>query len=241
MRGGLGVWRWLGAVVFAAAAVLLPAVAAADELRVGVVEGEASAFEAELIGGLCAAMQQACTVTVLVPEALREQFFAGELDVVRTHKTGKKLKKATLSTKALFVNGGKFMVRKKSDIKISYKTLGGKTIGVESGTVFARFAAASFKGATIKQYNDIADAAADLTAGGIDAVLAGNIAQRRLVREYPKLHLKGPTYRKAKYFLPLRLHFARNQTSEGDIARWDDGIAAYKKSPVYRSIVTRHF
>lgn len=219
--------------------LLSSAAAGAQEavLRVGVAVSEQQEFERELVEGLCLAMARGCEVEVLRVADVLAQFRAGEFDVVALRQ--KLNKKSAAQTKVLFVEGAKFMVRKKSEFKVSYAGLADKIIGAQSDSVYARFAAEQFKSAQVKTYEDMTQAYADLQAGGIDAVLAGRFAQQRAVKDFETLQLKGTTYRKAKYFRPLRL--ALSPSNDATLAAFNEAIVKYKKSSAYKKLVASYF
>jgi putative lysine/arginine/ornithine/histidine/octopine transport system substrate-binding protein len=177
--------RALGLVVLIAAA----GTAAADptELRIGTEgayppfeyrdpSGQLKGFEIDVGNALCAEMKVKCTFLPQDFDGLIPALKAGKIDMIMSSLsvTPERAKVIDFS-KPYYVSPSQYVAATNSGITDDPKTLQGKTVAVQSGTIHQAFLEQNRPDITEKAYNTIEEAELDLEAGRVDAFLADKL------------------------------------------------------------------
>lgn len=154
--------------------------------------GQISGFEPELMKVLCDRMKLSCNIKVQAWDGMITSLNAGKFDVLMDsivitdeRKNVVAFSEPYARTPASFVAMQADLIPVKSSTSITLennpqaistavqdmrKALDGKTIGIQSGTVYTNFIDTYFKDiATIREYSSSSEAVLDLEAGRIDA------------------------------------------------------------------------
>ncbi|MTI10968.1 MULTISPECIES: ABC transporter substrate-binding protein [Curvivirga] len=174
----------------AAAAIALTAgmANAADKVRIGVEgayppfsektpSGELIGFDIDIANALCAEMKVECELVEQDWDGMIPGLLASKYDgiIASMSITPERKKKIDFSEKyyntpaKLASKAGMFADDKPA-------TLAGKVIGVQSATIHADYAKATFKDSEIREYGTQEEVYLDLTAGRLDAIMADSIA-----------------------------------------------------------------
>lgn len=155
--------------------------------------GQVSGFEPELMKILCDRMKLSCNIKVQAWDGMIASLNAGKFDVLMDSIVITDERKQVISfsvpyarTPASFVSMEADLIPGKQSQSITLandpkaisaaigdmqKALSGKTIGIQSGTVYTAFIDKYFKDiATVREYTASSEAILDLEAGRIDAI-----------------------------------------------------------------------
>ena len=187
-----------GAVL--AAGLGTPAQAAADDVvRIGVdaaykpfmwrnAEGEIVGWEIELAKAFCAQMDAECTFQhhsfdSIIPALNAEKFDA----IVASMYIKAERKKKVQFTDPYYFIPGRFVAPKAMDVEISREGLAGKIIGVQRGTLEARYVQNQYSDvARIKLYDNQEQIYLDAVSRRIDVMLAQALVLKRAFLETEK-------------------------------------------------------
>lgn len=179
--------------------------------------GELGGFEPELMKDLCSRMNTECSYSVQNWDGMIAGLNAGKYDVIMDSIVVTPDRKEVISfTHSYASTPASFIVKNKSllstpseevlkiqageDSKIEsiiapiQKALKGKTLGIQSGTVYTSFIDQYFGDTNVREYSSAAAAMLDLKSGRIDAVFDDvTFAQALLAKEEnSKLSFAGP-------------------------------------------------
>jgi lysine/arginine/ornithine transport system substrate-binding protein len=177
--------RVLGMVVLMAA--VRPAAADPTELRIGTegayppfefrdASGQLKGFEVDVGNTLCTELKVKCTFLPQDFDGLIPALKAGKIDIIMSSlsMTPERAKVIDFS-KPYYVSPSQFVAAKNSGITDDPKTLQGKTVAVQSGTIHQAYMEQNLPDITEKTYNTIEEAELDLEAGRVDAFLADKL------------------------------------------------------------------
>ncbi len=161
---------------------------AGDKLRIGVegayppfsektASGELIGFDIDIANALCAEMNRECEMVEqdwdgMIPGLLSKKY---DGIVASMSITPERQKKISFSGK--YYNTPAKLAAKAGMFKEdTAAALAGKVIGVQSATIHADYAKATFKDSEIREYGTQEEVYLDLTAGRLDAIMADSIA-----------------------------------------------------------------
>jgi len=172
------------------AILVLSAQIASAQIKVGIAaepyppfaekaaDGTWKGWEVEIIGAVCAAMNEKCKIVPVAWDGIIPALLAKKMDVIMASMSITDKRKKTIAFSDKYYNTPAVIVAPKSSkIDNSAASLAGKTIGVQVSTTHADFANKHFKDkATIKSYSTFDEHNQDLVAGRIDAVIGDSLA-----------------------------------------------------------------
>lgn len=243
------VWKRFAAAFAVCAFAASPAAAA--DLRIGVEgayppfsavdeNGELVGFDIEIARALCAEMQAECELVQQDWDGIIPALLAKKYDAIIASMSDTEERRAKVDfTERYYKDGAKFVRKKGGGVRVSYKGLGGKAVGVQRGTVTDNFLTAEFEGAEIKRYGELTDAYADFLAGRLDLVLADQFVQADWVKNNDDYELTGPTYTTAKYFGDISIAVRKGEEKlRGDL---NAAIKAIRANGKYKEINDKYF
>lgn len=138
--------------------------------------GKVTGLDIEIGNAICAKLDAKCEWTAQDFEGLIPAVQNGRYDLVlASHSITAERKKAVDMIK-YYNYTTSFLVPKNSDgSELSPAAFEGKSLGGQTGTVFASYLEKNFSGSTLKFYPSQNEAYADLSAGRIDAVMGDTL------------------------------------------------------------------
>ncbi len=190
-------------------------------------------FHADIANALCTYLPQPCRIQLTkkpVADLLQETATAAALpDKI----TSKKI----IYSRRYYKKGARFVRLKGSAHgKVSYKNMGGKIVGVERDTVFARFLSERFADVDIRYYDNLETARDDLENSTLNYVLAS----REQTWTGDNIETTGPAYTLARYFGGSAFAF-RKEGGKELRKTFNAAIKALRKSGEYKKIYNKHF
>ncbi len=183
--------RFLHTSLFVMLAVLVASVhpAAADpgELRIGTegayppfefrdTSGQLKGFDIDVGKALCAELKVKCTFLPQDFDGLIPALKAGKIDIIISSLSVTPERAKVIDfTKPYYVSPSQFVALKNSGITDDPKTLAGKTVAVQSGTIHQAYLEQNLPDISEKSYNTIEEAELDLEAGRVDAFLVDKL------------------------------------------------------------------
>jgi lysine-arginine-ornithine-binding protein len=183
--------RSLHTSLFVVLAVLVGSIrlATADpgELRIGTegayppfefrnAGGELKGFDIDVGNALCAELKVKCTFLPQDFDGLIPALKAGKIDIIISSLSMTPDRAKVIDfTKPYYVSPSQFVALKNSGITDDPKTLMGKTVAVQSGTVHQAYLEQTLPDITEKSYNTVEEAELDLEAGRVDAFLVDKL------------------------------------------------------------------
>jgi lysine-arginine-ornithine-binding protein len=176
---------FFGLAVLAAAAH--PAAADPGELRIGTEgayppfeyrdpSGQLKGFDVDIGNALCAELKVKCTFFPQDFDGLIPALKAGKIDIIISSLSMTPERARVIDfTKPYYISLSQFVAAKNSGITDDPKTLQGKTVAVQSGTIHQAYLEQNLPDITEKAYNTIQEAELDLEAGRVDAFLADKL------------------------------------------------------------------
>jgi lysine-arginine-ornithine-binding protein len=175
----------LGLIVLTAMAS--PVFADPGELRIGTEgayppfefrdpSGQLKGFDVDVGNALCAELKVKCTFLPQDFDGLIPALKAGKIDVIISSLSMTPERARVIDfTKPYYVSPSQFVAARNSGITDDPKTLQGKTVAVQSGTIHQAYMEQNLPDITEKTYNTIQEAELDLEAGRVDAFLADKL------------------------------------------------------------------
>lgn len=141
-------------------------------------DGSWTGWEVEMIGALCEAMEETCTIAPIAWDGIIPALMSEKIDVIMASMsiTEERLKTIDFSDK--YYNTPAVLVGAKSmEMTGEPASLDGKYVGVQVSTTHANYVDAHFaETADVKTYNTFDEHNQDLVAGRIDAVVGDSLA-----------------------------------------------------------------
>ena len=175
-------------VVLAVLAVCVhPAVADPGELRIGTegayppfefrdASGQLKGFDIDVGNALCVELKVKCTFLPQDFDGLIPALKAGKIDIIISSLSLTPERAKVIDfTKPYYVSPSQFVALKNSGITDDPKTLAGKTVAVQSGTIHQAYLEQNLPDVTEKSYTTIQEAELDLEAGRVDAFLVDKL------------------------------------------------------------------
>ncbi|MDX7952562.1 transporter substrate-binding domain-containing protein [Lichenihabitans sp. Uapishka_5] len=152
-------------------------------------KGELTGFDVDVAKTLCTHMKVECTFVVQDWDGMIPGLLAGKYDAIASSMsiTDERKKKVDFSDK-YYNTPAHFMAATTSKVgDTSPKGLAGKTIGAQGSTTQASFLDKNYKDSTVKTYQSVDDASADLASGRVDLVFSDKV----LLNEWMKKSSDG--------------------------------------------------
>ena len=225
--------------------------ATAADLRIGVegayppfssvdANGKLVGFDIDIARALCAEMQVECELVQQDWDGIIPALNAKKYDAIIASMSATEERRNEVDfTERYYKTGVKFARKKGSGIRVSYKRLAGKVVGVQGGTVADNFLTNEFAGAEIKRYNEQTGAYADMQAGRLDLLLADELVIADWVKENDDYELTGQTYTNSKYFDDIAIAVRIGETQLRD--RLSAAIKAIRENGKYQAINDKYF
>jgi polar amino acid transport system substrate-binding protein len=186
------------AAIFGLALALLPGLAAAEPLRIGIepdfppisMVDEAGAphgLMVDVAADLCRRLQATCNLVPLRFDRLMPALAQGQVDaVVAAIEATDERRKVALFTPAFARSPARFVMRRgEADGYVSPSKLKGKVLAAQSGTTYANYLEDNYTDSTVKAYARLDEALAALAGGAVDAVLTDALALQDWLRREP--------------------------------------------------------
>ena len=234
-----------------ALAMVLAAPATAADLRIGVegayppfssvdANGELVGFDIDIARALCEEMNTKCELVQQDWDGIIPALNAKKFDAIVASMSATEERRELVDfTGHYYKDGAKFARKKGNNIRISYKGLAGKAVGVQRGTVTDNFLTNEFPGADIKRYGELTDAFADMEADRLDLVLADFLTMSAWVKDNNDYELAGRTYTTAKYFPEIAIAVRKDEAELRD--RISAAIKAIRANGKYKAINDKYF
>jgi arginine/ornithine transport system substrate-binding protein len=246
----------LGALLCAAAAVLAPAAAfAQDKLRLGVegayppfseigTDGKLKGFDIDIAAALCAQIKAQCELVQAEFDAMIPALRAKKFDaIVASMSITAERRKSVDFTDKYYQTPARFIARADSALEITAAGLKGKRIGVQRATIHDRFATATFTQSTIVRYGKQDEIWLELGNGRIDGTVVDAVAGDQGFLKTPSgkgFAFRGPVYTDPVFFGDG----AGIAVRKGDDAlrqRLNAAMAAIRADGSYKKIQDRYF
>lgn len=179
-------WKSLCAAAVVLAATM-GASSAAEHVRIAVEgvyppfnymeNGQLTGFDVDIAKALCEKAQLECEWVTQEWDGMIPGLLANKYDaIIASMRITEERKKKVDFTDKYYATPAHFMAPKAAKVTdVSPAALEGKTIGVQGSTVQASFLEKNYPKSTVKAYQAVDDANADLAAGRIDLVLSDKV------------------------------------------------------------------
>ncbi len=169
------------------AASVRPAAAAPGELRIGTegayppfefrdASGQMKGFDIDVGNALCIELKVKCTFLPQDFDGLIPALRAGKIDIIISSLSMTPERAKVIDfTKPYYVSPSQYVALKNSGITDDPKTLAGKTVAVQSGTIHQAYIEQNLPDIAEKSYTTIQEAELDLEAGRVDAFLVDKL------------------------------------------------------------------
>ncbi len=138
--------------------------------------GTLKGFDIEIGDALCARIGVKCIWVPQDFDGLIPALKAGKIDmIISSMSVTAERAKVIDFTKPYYQTASQLVARKSSGISDDFRTLKGKIVGVQSGTIHQTFMEEKHPEITDKAYNTIEEADLDLESGRVDAILADKV------------------------------------------------------------------
>ena len=224
---------------------------AAEDLRIGVEgayppfssvdeNGNLGGFDIDIAHALCEEMDMSCELIQQDWEGIILALQTKKYDaIIASMSATEERRKQVDFTEHYYKDGAKFVRKVGSGIRVSYKGLGGKTVGVQRGTVTDNFITNEFPGAEVKRYDTLDNAHLDLTQGRLDLVLADQFVNLVFANSHDDYEITGPTYTTSKYFGDIAI--AVRQGEDDLRNKLNAAIKAIRANGKYKEINDQYF
>ena len=231
--------------------VLFAGPAHAADLRIGVEgayppfsevneKGELVGFDIDIARALCAEMKVECELVQQDWDGIIPALQAKKYDaIIASMSATEERRKEVDFTGHYYKAGAKFVRKKGSGIRVSYKGLAGKSVGVQRGTVTDNFVSEKFEGAEVKRYGELTDAYADMLAGRLDLLMADAPVVGDWVKNNPDYELTGQTYTTSEYFDEIAIAVRIGEEELRD--KLSAAILAIRANGKYKEINDKYF
>lgn len=139
-----------------------------------------SGWEIEIIGAVCAAMNEKCEIVAVAWDGIIPALQAKKIDVIMASMsiTKKRMKAIDFSDK-YYNTPAVIVAPKDSGVTSDPASVKGKIVGVQVSTTHAHYAKKHLSGgATVKTYSTFDEHNQDLVAGRVDAVVGDSLAMQ---------------------------------------------------------------
>lgn len=172
------------------AAIVMSAQLAVADVKIGIAaeayppfaeksaDGTWVGWEIEIIGAVCAAMEEECEIVPVAWDGIIPALLAKKMDVIMASMSITEERKKTIAFSDKYYQTPAVIVAPKgSDISGEPGSVEGKIVGVQVSTIHANYVEKYFADvATTKTYNSFDEHNQDLVAGRVDAVVADSLA-----------------------------------------------------------------
>lgn len=140
-------------------------------------DGTWKGWEIEIIGAVCAAMNEECEIVPIAWDGIIPALLAKKMDAIMASMSITDERKKTIAFSDKYYNTPAVIVAAKdSSISGDPASVEGKIVGVQVSTIHANYVEKHFGGATAKSYNTFDEHNQDLVAGRVDAVVGDSLA-----------------------------------------------------------------
>jgi arginine/ornithine transport system substrate-binding protein len=207
--------------------------------------GKVQGFDVDFANALCDQIKAKCELIVqdwdgIIPGLLSKKFDA----VISSMSITEERKKKVAFSKKYYQSPARFVRKIGSGIEINDKSLAGKTVGIQRGTIHEPYVTEVYKGIlTVKLYATQDEAYLDMKAGRIDLLIADAVALSFGLLDTPSgkaYEFIGPELTDAKWFgegvgIALRKGETELET------KFSNGIAALRQNGNYDKIQKKYF
>ncbi len=167
-------------------------------------DGKLAGFDVEIGKALCAAMKVECTWVTSDWDGIIPALQAKKFDVIMASMSITEERKKQINfTKKYYMTPARFMGKKNSGIEINKKSLQGKVVGVQGGTVSEDFVRGEYGDTVkIKTYGSQDEANLDFISGRVDLVFAESVVLLSFLDsdQGEGAEFIGPGFSSQKYF-----------------------------------------
>ncbi|WP_227268141.1 transporter substrate-binding domain-containing protein [Roseobacter weihaiensis] len=176
----------------ATAAIVLTTTVANADVKIGIAaepyppfsekgaDGTWQGWEIEIIGAVCAAMEEECEIVPVAWDGIIPALLAEKFDVIMASMSITEERMKTIDFSDRYYNTPAVIIGPEgSDISGDPASLDGKIVGVQVATTHANYVDAYFaETAEVKTYSTFDEHNQDLFAGRVDAVVADSLAMQ---------------------------------------------------------------
>lgn len=206
-------------------------------------DGSWHGFEVELLDAICAEAKLDCETVEVSWDGLIPSLTTDKIDlIVAAMSITDKRKEVIDFSEPYYSASGAFIGRKGTTTDGSPEAMTGKIIGVQNSTTYSAYAAQAYGDvATIKTYQASDEALADLGAGRLDFVIAGEIpmSERLKKEDAADLHIAGKV--PASDASVQRVGMGLRKGDAELKSKIDAGIAAVLANGTYDKIAAKYF
>jgi polar amino acid transport system substrate-binding protein len=143
-------------------------------------DGTWQGWEVEIIGAVCAAMEEDCTIVPIAWDGIIPALLAKKMDVIMASMSITEERMKTIAFSDKYYNTPAVIVAAKgSSISGDPASVSGKIVGVQVSTTHANYVEKHLAGiAETKTYNTFDEHNQDLVAGRVDAVVGDSLAMQ---------------------------------------------------------------
>ncbi len=135
--------------------------------------GRLTGWDIDIVNAVCAEAKLKCEFVRQSFDGMIPALLAGKIDLISSLNINEERKKMIAFTNKHYNIPGRWVAKKGSGFEPTKEGLGGKTIGVQTGSIYERYVADNFKDvADIKLYKNQDDVNLDLITGRVDATFA---------------------------------------------------------------------
>ena len=140
-------------------------------------DGTWQGWEVDMIGAVCAAMNEKCEIVPIAWDGLIPALLAKKMDVIMASMSITEERQKTIAFSDKYYNTPAVIVAPKgSSISGDAASVKGKIVGVQVSTIHANYVEKHFGDAEAKSYNTFDEHNQDLVAGRVDAVVGDSLA-----------------------------------------------------------------
>lgn len=200
-------------------------------------KGELIGFDIDLAFALCQQLQRQCqfkneAFDGLIPKLIQHR--GGIQAVIAAVDITPARAKKVAFTQAYFKNAAGFLVKKSTDLHNAQK------IGVQKGTTFQQYLQKNTAHKQLVPYNNIQEAAVDLSIGRVDAVFGDNLALQDLSQKDKNLTLAGKPVTDPNYF-GQGFGIALPKRNKALLAELNQALNAVQQNGEYQKIYAKWF
>lgn len=142
-------------------------------------DGTWKGWEVEIIGAVCAAMEEKCEIVPVAWDGIIPALLAKKMDVIMASMSITEERSKTIAFSDKYYNTPAVIVAPKgSDVSGDAASVKGKIVGVQVSTTHANYVEKHFGSSDIKTYNTFDEHNQDLVAGRVDAVVGDSLAMQ---------------------------------------------------------------
>ena len=183
--------KFFKSILAASALAIAAAQTAAADVKIGIAaeayppfaekgaDGNWQGWEVEIIGAVCAAMEENCEVVPVAWDGIIPALLANKIDVIMASMSITEERMKTIAFSDKYYNTPAVIVAGKGmDISGDAMSVKGKIVGVQVSTTHANYVEKHFGDAEIKTYSTFDEHNQDLVAGRVDAVVGDSLAMQ---------------------------------------------------------------